>query len=208
MEMRLFNCILFSCSCPSDRRGARCEEVNIDIEGMATQLQKLEADELCKQERYDLLLKSVGYESRFLDCIKRNYGLNLNIKGKKETKEQRRERKRKERERKRRKKLRRRKKKKERKRLRTLKRHYRASGKDSSTIQQKESSEISAIQQQLLSTDTSLQQSRERGVRRHKIRHIADKVRSKDRLRPITVYLAGTATPPSFSHSATISALS
>ena len=160
MRSWLFTCILSHFSCPSDRRGARCEEVNIDIEGMATQLQKLEADELCKQERYDLLLKSVGYESRFLDCIKKNYGLNLNIKDKKETKQQRRERKRKEREKKRRKKLRRRQKKKERKRLRTLKRRYRASGTDYSSSPQRESSEISAIQQRLLASNSSFKQSR------------------------------------------------
>lgn len=161
---------------------------------MAEELKKLEPDELCKQERYDILAKSVGYESRFMDCVKKN--LNLDKKLKK------RERKRKERERKRRRKLRRRQRKRERReRLKALRDETSDSlladslGEDLNSII--ESSELSTertiLSQELLS---DLQPTKNKNRKDHTghahVRHEKEKSRSKRSQKPFIFYLTGS----------------
>lgn len=182
---------------------------------MAAELQQLEPDELCKQERYDILAKSVGYESRFYDCVARNYDL---VSVEKEPKEKRRERKRKERERKRRKKMRRR----QRKRKRKLRQRSQKAGTDDASTAsdllnvQAESILLdsdnlrSVAQGALMDTQSDKNVDRKPRILRtyqrqeptikdqsghqHTVRHRTRKVRGKRSQKPIVIYLSGTST--------------
>lgn len=192
--------------CPSDRQGPRCEEVAINTDSIAVILME-QTQELCEQERYsDIISQSVGYESLFLDCVSKNYDLDIedqtSASEKLSKKQRKREQLRKERERARRRKMR------KRQRKRDKKKGIRSSEKSSTSSSSIDSisprngllpalsntpdyiSDLKLTEKEFLKnmkdrSDPSL----------NKLRHKDEKSLSRSRRKSQTTFLKGTSTP-------------
>ena len=156
--------------------------MKINTDELAIKLQELPGyDELCKQERYDVLAKAAGFESfLFAECVKKNAD-----------KKERRAKKRRDREKARRRKLRRRQRKKEKKKsLRSTEK--------SKDIDIRDSDIVNAPDQ-LVRLKNELQKRGKDNKENNynKVRHESEKSASRRRRKSLSIFLVGsTVTNP------------